>query len=290
MACILLGLNNLIFTPSLESFTQAKEHMQNESPESFEEIVFSSETLLKVKELEPTIEKNIFTKYLVSIILIFIAILLSWISIASSVKRFHDINKSGWWWWVNAIPIIGWIIAFSMNAFFKSKESGYASEKILMLKEERQDWLFIGASVLLIIPTFMNMLDIYSVNNQWYRTDFLFFTFDYFSQNILYFIIALLLLLSLNQTAVFGISTLQRIEAIKVLSYVYLGWLLVYGYFEISGDFYSSSQQLYYIHYGSIFIRYLMQILALLILIMNAKQEKIKSHCKEKVTVPPIQK
>lgn len=37
---------------------------------------------------------------------------LGWISIATTVKRFHDRNKSGWWYFISFVPVIGffWII------------------------------------------------------------------------------------------------------------------------------------------------------------------------------------
>lgn len=31
-------------------------------------------------------------------------------SLAVSVRRLHDIGRSGWWWWIALIPIIGWIV------------------------------------------------------------------------------------------------------------------------------------------------------------------------------------
>jgi uncharacterized membrane protein YhaH (DUF805 family) len=30
-------------------------------------------------------------------------------SIAIAVRRLHDIGKSGWWWFICFIPIVGWI-------------------------------------------------------------------------------------------------------------------------------------------------------------------------------------
>jgi uncharacterized membrane protein YhaH (DUF805 family) len=36
-------------------------------------------------------------------------------SIAVSVKRWHDRNKSGWWWFIGAIPYIGSIWTFIEN-------------------------------------------------------------------------------------------------------------------------------------------------------------------------------
>jgi uncharacterized membrane protein YhaH (DUF805 family) len=34
---------------------------------------------------------------------------LIWISIAVQVKRWHDRDKSGWWFLMNLLPIIGWL-------------------------------------------------------------------------------------------------------------------------------------------------------------------------------------
>lgn len=31
-------------------------------------------------------------------------------SLSVAVRRLHDIGRSGWWWWLFAIPFIGWII------------------------------------------------------------------------------------------------------------------------------------------------------------------------------------
>ena len=31
-------------------------------------------------------------------------------SISVAVRRLHDTDRSGWWWWLNLIPCVGWII------------------------------------------------------------------------------------------------------------------------------------------------------------------------------------
>ena len=36
-----------------------------------------------------------------------INVLIIWPAIATSVKRLHDLNKSGWWFLLNLIPLIG---------------------------------------------------------------------------------------------------------------------------------------------------------------------------------------
>jgi uncharacterized membrane protein YhaH (DUF805 family) len=31
-------------------------------------------------------------------------------SISVSVRRLHDLDRSGWWWWLWLVPVIGWIV------------------------------------------------------------------------------------------------------------------------------------------------------------------------------------
>ena len=33
-------------------------------------------------------------------------------AISVSVRRLHDVDKSGWWYWVGLVPLIGLIILF----------------------------------------------------------------------------------------------------------------------------------------------------------------------------------
>jgi uncharacterized membrane protein YhaH (DUF805 family) len=44
--------------------------------------------------------------------LLLLAPLLLWISIAVQVKRWHDRDKSGWWFLMNFVPIVGqlWVL------------------------------------------------------------------------------------------------------------------------------------------------------------------------------------
>ena len=30
--------------------------------------------------------------------------------IAVSVRRLHDTNRTGWWWWIGWVPFFGWIV------------------------------------------------------------------------------------------------------------------------------------------------------------------------------------
>jgi uncharacterized membrane protein YhaH (DUF805 family) len=49
-----------------------------------------------------------------------IAFALLWPSIAVQVKRWHDIDMSGWWVLVNLLPFIGPLWSLVMNGFFAS--------------------------------------------------------------------------------------------------------------------------------------------------------------------------
>lgn len=40
-------------------------------------------------------------------------------SICISIKRWHDLDKSGWWVLINLIPLVGGIIALVFNGFLK---------------------------------------------------------------------------------------------------------------------------------------------------------------------------
>lgn len=42
-----------------------------------------------------------------------LAIFLPTISVA--VRRLHDVGRSGWWWWLWMIPMIGWIVLLVWN-------------------------------------------------------------------------------------------------------------------------------------------------------------------------------
>ena len=47
----------------------------------------------------------------------FLGILLIWPSLALSIKRWHDRNKSGWWIFIGLIPIIGSLWALIETGF-----------------------------------------------------------------------------------------------------------------------------------------------------------------------------
>ena len=36
-------------------------------------------------------------------------------SLASLVRRLHDTNRSGWWFWISVVPLVGALILFAMT-------------------------------------------------------------------------------------------------------------------------------------------------------------------------------
>ena len=50
-------------------------------------------------------------------------ILIIWPFLATSIKRLHDIGKSGWWVLINLIPIIGTIILSLLLSCIPGKKS-----------------------------------------------------------------------------------------------------------------------------------------------------------------------
>ncbi len=61
-----------------------------------------------------------------SIVTFFILVLIpiAYINIVTSIKRFHDTNKSGWFYLLSFIPYVGWIIVLVMNGFMPTVKEG----------------------------------------------------------------------------------------------------------------------------------------------------------------------
>ncbi|MBU0631751.1 DUF805 domain-containing protein [bacterium] len=57
-------------------------------------------------------------------IFIFLLLPLFYINIVTSIKRFHDINKSGWFYLFSFIPYVGGLILLVMNGFMPSVKEG----------------------------------------------------------------------------------------------------------------------------------------------------------------------
>jgi uncharacterized membrane protein YhaH (DUF805 family) len=34
-------------------------------------------------------------------------------NIALAVRRLHDANHTGWWWWIGFVPLVGWIVSIA---------------------------------------------------------------------------------------------------------------------------------------------------------------------------------
>jgi uncharacterized membrane protein YhaH (DUF805 family) len=52
-----------------------------------------------------------------------LSLVLLWPSLAVSVKRWHDVDKCGWWVLVNIIPVAGWFISIVYNGFVSGTRS-----------------------------------------------------------------------------------------------------------------------------------------------------------------------
>lgn len=55
-----------------------------------------------------------------------ISVVIVWISFAIIVKRYHDRGKSGWWWFIIFIPILGFIWQLIELPFLAGDEGGNA--------------------------------------------------------------------------------------------------------------------------------------------------------------------
>ncbi|WP_175839296.1 DUF805 domain-containing protein [Burkholderia anthina] len=51
------------------------------------------------------------------------AIVMIWLLVAVSARRWHDIGKSGWWTLVHAVPVVGAFIAIAMNGFVRGDDT-----------------------------------------------------------------------------------------------------------------------------------------------------------------------
>lgn len=70
---------------------------------------------------------------IVSILLYVIMIPMWWISIATSVKRFHDRNKSGWWYLIVLVPFLGELWLIIENGFLSGTAgaNNYGNDPLL---------------------------------------------------------------------------------------------------------------------------------------------------------------
>jgi len=78
---------------------------------------------------------------------------LLWVNITSSVKRLHDTNRSGKYWFISLIPILGSIVVLVLNVFFKSEENIYCEKR-----EKNNYWVFIIIALMLNAELFRNLI------------------------------------------------------------------------------------------------------------------------------------
>jgi uncharacterized membrane protein YhaH (DUF805 family) len=49
--------------------------------------------------------------WVAGVIVDIVVVLPMWIAgLTLSVRRLHDSDKSGWWWWIGIVPVVGWIV------------------------------------------------------------------------------------------------------------------------------------------------------------------------------------
>jgi uncharacterized membrane protein YhaH (DUF805 family) len=54
--------------------------------------------------------------------LLVVAIGVLWAALAVQAKRWHDLDKSGWWILINLVPVVGGLYALVMTGFVKGSE------------------------------------------------------------------------------------------------------------------------------------------------------------------------
>ncbi|QOP42170.1 DUF805 domain-containing protein [Sulfurimonas marina] len=75
-------------------------------------------------EISRRVDKKIGLGMVISVIFTISWFVMFWVSLVTSIKRFHDANLSGWMWLLNFIPFVGPIIVFIINGFVGTKPLG----------------------------------------------------------------------------------------------------------------------------------------------------------------------
>lgn len=79
-----------------------------------------------VSSIVDSIRDNDDVSFIVFLLFSIIAFIVWVAGISISVRRWHDMNKSGWWVLINIIPILGWIYSLIMLGFV-SGDQGHNS-------------------------------------------------------------------------------------------------------------------------------------------------------------------
>jgi uncharacterized membrane protein YhaH (DUF805 family) len=99
--CILLGFA-IIFPTVLAEVSYAKKLSMN-APEK--EVSWPDPAFSDFLPVTSAVMKLFFAAYF-------------WIFVASSVRRLHDMDRSGWWWWIFLVPGIGQFVFTIWVGFF----------------------------------------------------------------------------------------------------------------------------------------------------------------------------
>ncbi|WP_324172387.1 DUF805 domain-containing protein [Sulfurimonas sp.] len=263
---ILFGLYNTL----LDKVIHSKEEMVGKTltypiPDNmFVQINYPFDIRDSTYDIAPIIKYGNTFEHIVAILLFMVLILVSWISISASVKRFHDIDKSGFWWWINFIPIVGQITVFFMNSFLLSKDTQYCE---CQTKEKKAQWLFAVAGILLLIPLIIDIVNLYDWN-----VGAMFFSYAFTVENVFYILLLLLMTLILNFDKLISISYLKKMKITRYISYTYVIWL-VYNIIEYILILYNDIQMFNFTFCFWFSIKCGIQFSALCILILNTNKE-----------------
>ena len=63
---------------------------------------------------------------------VFFILTLLFVEFASCIRRWHDINRSGWWFLISFVPVVGWLVCLIANGFMKgtSGENDYGDDPL----------------------------------------------------------------------------------------------------------------------------------------------------------------
>lgn len=77
-----------------------------------------------IAALLPADNPNVLAALGILIAVLAILVLIVWINAATTIKRFHDRGKSGWWFLIGFVPLIGWVWVLIECGCLSGDESG----------------------------------------------------------------------------------------------------------------------------------------------------------------------